>query len=241
MCILSEHGSIRREAALRQLPDETQVNGRSWPQTDPLSRTQYPPPPQPLHHACLCSTLLFPYYLFLSCHLWVHTPLSVVLSLNSPLSPSSALSFLFPYPLSLLVFLRSMRGNFHCSFYPGTGFHCGNTRFAFHTKLGRGRHTFPQTHWYTSTHTFLFLTHTVLYSCHFILVIATIHMISNSLTARFISPSISNGTPIQINIKRTSDTAITCKAEVYICHCVRYFDLLLKDRCYNWLLISING
>lgn len=48
-------------------------------------------------------------------------------TLCCPLFKLTTQSFLCSaFPLSLLVFLCSMRGNFHCSFYPGTGFHCGN-------------------------------------------------------------------------------------------------------------------
>lgn len=134
MCIQFENGSIRPRGCSWNLSDSCQTRLRSMAGHDfrltHLANANSPPhtpplPPLRLHHHCLCSTLLSPYSLFLCCCL--RSPLSVALPLNSPLSPSSALSFLFPSLLSLLVFLRSMRGNFHCSFYPGTGFHCGNT------------------------------------------------------------------------------------------------------------------
>lgn len=46
--------------------------------------------------------------------------------------------------LLLCVPFCSMRGNFHCSLYPGTGFHCGNTskqdcsHLLFTPRMGKG-------------------------------------------------------------------------------------------------------
>lgn len=68
-------------------------------------------------------------------------------TLCCPLFKLTTQSFLCSvFPISLLVFLCSMRGNFHCSFYPRTGFHCGNTAEQDHSGLlftpgrGTGRH-----------------------------------------------------------------------------------------------------
>lgn len=197
--------------------------------------------------------------LFLSCCLWVHSPLSVALSLNSPLSPSSALSFLFPFFCSFAPWggtstaasIQEQASTVETQLH-GTAPGSLSTPSRGGGKLGY-KSLHPHTHIYT-THAvctqayFFFFTHTVL-----TLFLVTIQIISNRqhmiLQTLEKDPFLSHHPSVaalpfklQFNIQRTSETTATCKAEVYICHCVRIIlDLLLKDSCYNCLLISVNG
>lgn len=157
MC-MSERGSEKMRGCSFNLSDRLGSTAGHNPRLTHLANVNTPPPPfpppPPTH---LCVTLSVPLFFWLSLCLSGASsfccPLSKLVTHSFP-----CLSFLFPFSM----FLWSMKGNFHCSFYPGTGFHCGNTALiCFPHQAGRSSRIWTNFHKHIHKHT----SHTTLGQC----------------------------------------------------------------------------
>lgn len=189
----------------------------SWPDT--------PPPPQQHRHITVSAPLTSYVTLCSSFSVSGYTVLSLLPSL-SPLTTQSFLCSLFPSSCSF----QSMRGNFHCSFYPGTGFHCGNTA------NNTAPVCFP--HWGGGSRA----------SCHCTFPLVNVEMISNNLAAhsgtdirersRFISPSISGSAPIQISAECAANIQNNCNMQsrdLYLSLCASFFIFFI----FSWKTAAV--